>query len=65
MVGASATIGGEDEYRYSLIGPRLWADAGHVYRPNLLTTAFFSSYWESLFLWGNSYLGGPAGRGLI
>lgn len=58
-------LGGGEDVRYHLVGPRLWSDAGRIYMTASLPPAMQSSYWEYLFLWGNGLVTGPGVSGLI
>lgn len=58
-------LGGSDDLRYHLVGPRLWSDAGRIFMTVQIPAAMQSSYWEYLFLWGNGLVTGPGVSGLI
>lgn len=58
-------LGGSDELRYHLVGPRLWSEAGRIYLPPSVPLVMQCSYWENLFLWGDALLTGPLPFGLI
>lgn len=54
-----------DPFWYHLTSARLFSDAGRIYLPEHFPIAFHSGLWEYLFLWGNYFLAGPDGGGLI
>jgi hypothetical protein len=48
-----------------LYGPRLWSDAGRIFRPDADPLVFKSGLWQNLLLWGNGLLTGEKGLGLL
>ncbi|MBI3558176.1 MAG: hypothetical protein HY074_18070 [Deltaproteobacteria bacterium] len=47
------------------LAPRRWSNAGKIFFDTKSIIGFQSSYWEYLYLWGNSLLSGAPGEGLI
>lgn len=57
--------GTTDQLMYHLLGPRMWADAGRIIITESQPRPFNCWYWEYLYIWGNTLIGGPNGGGLI
>lgn len=57
--------GTTDPHLYHLLGPRVWSENGAFSLHEGWPIIFTAASWENLFLYGNTILGGPMGKGLI
>lgn len=62
---AAIPDGHPDPLYYGLLGPRLWAQAGRIFMPEGMPIVLRASAWDYLHLWGQVFLGGPGGGGLV
>ncbi|HUP58473.1 MAG TPA: hypothetical protein VM598_13525 [Bdellovibrionota bacterium] len=65
LLRSSIANGTTDPHMYHLFAPRYWSELGRIDFAQGWPDMFHASHWEHLFIWGNSLLAGPAGRGLL
>ena len=65
LLMASLGHGTTDPFIYHLYLPRVWVDRGDAFASLAVPHTMQGSYWEYLFIWSQSMLGGSEGRGLI
>lgn len=65
FIASQPAVGGTDEFRYHLVGPKIWFDAGRVFMPSQIPIAMQCTNWEYLYLFGLMLLGGQGALGLI
>ena len=65
LIAAQPAVGGSDEFRYHLVGPKLWFDAGRFYFPPNIPLVLQCTNWEYNYIWGFMLLAGRGSSGLI
>jgi hypothetical protein len=65
IIASQPAVGGSDEFRYHLTGPKLWFDFGGFYLPGNIPLVLQCTNWEYLYHWGFVLLAGKGALGLI